>query len=131
MPANSPRQPRRSWKDDKPTGDRRGQRGWQKEPAAPGAKGPMLSRQGKIAIALGGLILGIIAVAAILLYPRTPDPPRLVLIRAGYETNLAVPENVAGVHGLDQLEAWAKDYNDHKAPGRHTIDLKRNELTRT
>jgi hypothetical protein len=129
MPANNPRQPRRSWKDDKPTGDRRGhgQRGWHKEPAAPGVKGPWLSRRGKIALAVTGLLLGIGAIAAFMLMPRAPDPPRLVLIGAGYETNPAVPANVAGVHALDQLQDWAEHY---KGPAGRIVEHKRAVLAR-
>src|SRR5260370_33200589 len=99
MPANNPRRPRRSWKDDKPSANRpgAGQRGWQKEPAAAGPKGPVLTRRGKIALALAGLFVGVIVIVFVLWKIRPIDAPRIVLIPAGNETNLAVPENVAGV----------------------------------
>lgn len=39
---------------------------------------------------------------------RPPQPGRLVLLGAGYETNLLVTENVAGLGGLKQLAALAE-----------------------
>jgi hypothetical protein len=41
-----------------------------------------------------------------------PPPARIVLVGAGYETNLAVPHNVYGREGLRSLAAWAGDRPD-------------------
>ncbi len=119
MPANNPRQPKRSWKDEKPLGGNPGpgQRGWHKEPTAAGPKGPLLTRRGKIALALAGLVVGVIAIVVVLYLMRTIEEPWIVVVRADYATNLAVPENVAGAHAAQQLENWGMDYNTkHRKP---------------
>src|SRR5260370_18476205 len=113
MPATDPRQPRRSWKDDKPAAGKpgQGQRGWHKEPAAAsGPKRPLLTRRGKIAVAVGGLFLGVIAFAVVMWFLDTIDAPRIVVIADGYETNLAVPPTVAAMHPAAQIRDCAPNY---------------------
>jgi hypothetical protein len=41
------------------------------------------------------------------LWLRPPSPGRLVLLGAGYETNLLVPDNAGGMRTLTQVFAWA------------------------
>ncbi len=129
MAANNPRQPKRSWKDDKPTGGRPGQRGWRAEKADAGAtRGPILTRRGKIILAVAGLTVGVIVLAIVLLWPKPNSVPRLVLVGAGYQTNLAQPENVLGVRGLDAVQTWAEGYNNAAQGPGSKIDLRRATL---
>jgi len=130
MATNNPRQPKRSWKDDKPAGGRPGQRGWRAEKSDAGAtKGPILTRRGKIILAASGLLIGVVVLAIVLLWPKPNSVPRFVLVGAGYQTNLAQPENVLGVRGLDAVQSWTEGYNNAaKGPGSK-VDVRRATLT--
>ncbi len=84
---------------------------------------------------VGAAAASTVAVAAgfvsVLLWPRPPHPVRFVLVAAGYETNLAVPHNVAGRRGLDDLRRWADEHNARFARGgRALVDVKVGELAR-
>ena len=133
MATNNPRQPKRSWKDDKPAGGRPGQRGWRAEKADAGAaRGPILTRRGKIILAVSGLTIGAVIVLAIVLLSSQACELGASLRprgRTGYQTNLAQPENVLGVRGLDAVQSWTESYNNAaKGPGSK-VDVRRATLT--
>jgi hypothetical protein len=121
MPSSS-QPPKRSWRDDA-SGGRGGatKREWQKEPGGPGAGGPRLSKRMKIILAVTSLLAVVVGVVVLWLLLHRPDPPRVVLIGAGYETNPAVPHNVYGKRGLADLKAWAEQ---NKSPGgEHSVQV--------
>ncbi len=127
MPNNNPRPPKRSWRGERAASARPsvGQPAWKAErKAAPGLR---VSRGVKIGAVLGLFLLVAAGAVAVYLWPRPPDPFRLVLVGAGYDQDLAVPSNALGRRGLDGLEQWAKDYND-KPFGREkgkNVEVKR------
>jgi hypothetical protein len=59
--------------------------------------------------------------------PESP-PLALVLIGAGYETNLALPHNADGLRALDDLQGWARDLNKGRPEGAR-LDVQRADLT--
>ena len=80
-------------------------RRWRREPGAGAAR-----RWGRRSV-FGLLTLAFVACTGLLVWAVLwfwpPRPARLVLVGAGYETNLAVPPNVYGREGLNALAAWA------------------------
>ena len=103
-PLNSPRHPWRSQPAPAaapPPDSRR----WRREPGSGTAR-----RWGRRSV-FGLLTLAFVACAVLLVWAVLwfwpPRPARLVLVGAGYETNLAVPPNVYGREGLNALAAWA------------------------
>ena len=105
MPSES--HPGQSWRPtvshpvlEEPTGPR-----WRRE--AQGGDGGRWPRRLLIAGLLGAFLLctGLLIWASFWLFP--PQPAGLVLIGAGYETNLAVPPNVHGRESMKELAAWA------------------------
>src|SRR5207253_2394212 len=84
----------------------------QVDAAPPAAKQPM-SRKSKLTLGavLLGLLAGLFVVIALLLQPVKPF--RLVVLSAGYETNLAVPHNVPGRTTSTELAAWGRKQSDH------------------
>jgi Mg-chelatase subunit ChlD len=126
---NPPQPPKRSWRDDAGARGAAKKREWQKEPGGTSA-GPRLGKRMKILLAGGGLLAILAGVVVMWLLLRRPDSPRLVLIGAGYETNLAVPHNVYGKRALGDLKAWADDHNQHRGgDSEHRIDVHQEELT--
>jgi hypothetical protein len=106
---------KRAWKDAvQKTGPATGKRQWQQTAPAPKARRP-LSRRARIGIVLGvlGAIVGVLAVLLYLLTP--PRPACLVLIGAGYEDNLAIPQNAAGWKGLEDLQRFAEESSEHRS----------------
>src|SRR5205814_1818850 len=89
-----------------------------------------ISKRMKILLAVTSLLAVVAVIVVVLLWLRGTDPPRLVLIGAGYETNLAVPHNAYGKRGLGDLKAWKEEYNKTRDPA-HSIDLREEELTAT
>ena len=116
MPAGDPRPPKRSWREGAASTPKSaaGKRAWKQEASA-GESGPLFTRRGKILLAAGGLLGVLGAIIAVYLWMRPIDPPRLVLIGAGYETNLAVPHNVQGRRALTELADWAREHNKNWA----------------
>jgi hypothetical protein len=124
MPSSS-QPPKRSWRDDGSGG--RGaatKREWQKEAGGSGGA-PRFSKRIKIILAATSLLTVVGGVVVLLLWIRHIDPPRLVLIGAGNETELAVPHNVYGMRGLRDLRAWAEQKNS----GTHALAPVEVELT--
>ena len=131
MPNNNPRTPKRSWRGDHTGSSRaaKGQPTWKAEKNAVGAS-PRLSRNMRIALVLALFLVVIGVIVVVWLIPHSPDPFRLVLIGPGYEQNLAVEPNVLGVHTLDDMEQWSKDYNDQPFHEKgKVIDVRRPALT--
>ena len=128
MPSAS-QPPKRSWRDD--TSGGRGatnKREWQKEPGK-GSRGPWFTKRVKVLLAVTSLLTVVVGVVVVLLLLRHTDPPRLVLIGAGYETNLAVPHNVYGKRGLGDLKEWADEHNkNHGSDAKNAIDVHQDEL---
>lgn len=122
---------KRSWRDDStPKAPQQGRiRNWQDKPEKT-IGGPAISRRTKILFAAGGLLVGVVAVLIVIFWPEGIDPPRLVLIGAGYETNLSLPHNVHGQRALNELKGWAeahnKDWGGQKEKG---IDIHHHDLT--
>jgi hypothetical protein len=110
MVPNQPNPSRRSWKDAAtPAGPSPGARQDWHHPDQPAPDRRRLSRNTLATLLLGGILVVGVALVAVLLWPSPPPPVRLVLVAAGYETNLAVPPNVAGRNGLRDLAAWGKE----------------------
>jgi hypothetical protein len=108
-PANSSR---RGWRDgaNKPAASNKdqGKRAWQKiEQPKTSKVSSGTSRGIKLGIAGGALAVLIGLLVWIVFWLRTPKPACLVLIGAGYETNLALPHNAAGWKGLEALNELA------------------------
>ena len=83
-----------------PTGPR-----WRRESQAGDSRWP---RRLGVAGLFGGFLActGLLVWASFWLFP--PKPAGLILVGAGYETNLAVPHNVAGREGMQELAAWSR-----------------------
>ena len=62
----------------------------------------------RVGLAWGGFLAVCAGFIWLTTWVRPPQPGRLVLLGAGYETNLLVSENVAGLGGLKQLAAIAE-----------------------
>jgi hypothetical protein len=114
---SSSRGPRKDpWKD----GGAKGPTGGSNQPWRPapitGAGGPpwWQTRQGKIVLLAGSIGVVLVTLVAVWLWPKPVKPPPLVLIKAGYEDDLAVPHNFWGAKGLDDLERWARDNPEWK-----------------
>jgi hypothetical protein len=120
---------KKSWREDPAGGapDKQGMRDWQRE-GDKGGRGGGLSLWWKRVLA-GGLFVIVAAVAVIVaLWPKKVPPPALVLIGAGYETNLGLPANAHGRRALDDLQGWAKDFNKGR-PEDNKLDVQREDLT--
>ncbi len=129
MPS-APQPSRRSWRDDA-AGGREGtnKRKWQKEPGQV-SNGLRFSKRTKIILATLMLLVVTGGVVGLWLLFRRFDPPRLVLIGAGYETNLTVPPNVYGKNSFADFTKWADDYNkQHPGDRERTMDVQQEELT--
>src|SRR5262249_26253492 len=113
---DSPTPRKRSWRDPvgpapKGPGPNQGARPWQQGPAAPTSNGNRpWSKRTKLALASPPLRAVGAGIVIVVLLSRPPRPLRLVLLYAGYEENLAVPHNVAGVKGPSDLRQWAQDH---------------------
>ncbi len=130
MADNNPRMPKRSWRDNPPSGatPKRGRRAWQKEQGREAA-GPWLTKKTKAILAGGAFVVVAAILLAVAFWPKPIKPFRLVLLGAGYETNLAVPANAYGQRGLNELAAWAGEYNDHWASHKDQgIDIRQQTL---
>jgi hypothetical protein len=108
---------------------RHSQPGWRNAPAkgaaragTPAWKGAVESAAAtrqpwsrKSKLLFGGALVGVLvgAFVIVLLLLRPVKPFRLVVLTAGYETNLAVPHNVAGKRSGAQLAAWARNVSAH------------------
>src|SRR5262249_36929005 len=106
MPSDRSRPPSRAWRRDGSARDRQqaAQPRWRRDKEAPAAPVVTLSRRKKLAIvgAATALLVGVLIWVVWWLFP--PKPAALVLVGAGYETNLAVPHNAEGWKGLKDLE---------------------------
>src|SRR5437588_362338 len=129
MGSSTPPDPSRSqkpgWRDAaKPAGSQRpagNQPAWRSQPTAAAPVKASSGRTWKIVL-VGTLLLGVIGgIIAWIFFIKPPKPIHVVLLGAGYENNLAIPHNAAGIHGLDDLEAWAKKRPD-------LVDVERREL---
>jgi hypothetical protein len=83
---------------------RRGLPRWRLEPRRPGRRRAALRTLATALcyLSLSGLLIWVV------LWLSPPQPARLVLLGAGYETNLAIPENVYGREALRDLEALTR-----------------------
>lgn len=129
MASNDPPR-RKSWKDaatpassSKPGSPK----GWHHATPADAKAAAGGARKTWIAVIVSAILIVAGAFIWFVLLPRNPPPVRMVLIGAGYETNLAVPQNVAGSNVLDALEGWAKDYNAGRQKGQQ-FDVRRHVL---
>ena len=77
---------------------------WRLEPLATGKRRTLLKTLavGLLYLFLSGLLIWVV------LWLSPPQPARLVLIGAGYETNLAIPQNVPGRELLKDLEVLTR-----------------------
>jgi hypothetical protein len=128
-PGNDPRPQKRSWRDGASTPNKgaAGKQTWRQE-ASSGPKGPFLTRRGKILLASGGLLAVLGTIIAVYLWLRPIDPPRLVLIGAGYETHLPVPQNVYGHRSLDDLADWAKKNKTWAGDKDKAVEIRQDDL---
>ena len=86
-----------------PTGPR-----WRRE--FQGGDGNRWPRRLRVGGLIGAFLLctGLLIWASFWLFP--PQPAGLVLVGAGYETNLAVPPNVSGRESMKELAAWTNSH---------------------
>jgi hypothetical protein len=125
----SPQPPKRSWRDDAGRGGPT-KREWQKDASGGSGGGPRFSRRLKIILAISALFAVIGGVVIWWLMLRHTDPPRYVLIQAGYETNLTVPHNVYGKRVVADLKAWSEEQNkNYRGDEEHSISTREEELT--
>src|SRR5262249_21390904 len=132
MPNDQPRPPQRAWRDAaaSPSSPSKGGPAWkgQVDAAPPTPRQPM-SKKAKLTLGVGllGALAGLIVVIILLLRPVKPF--RLVVLSAGYETNLAVPHNVPGRTAATELAAWGRQRDAHPSldiegqPAELTNDL--------
>jgi hypothetical protein len=131
MAENNPRLPKRAWRDNQPAGaaPKQGRRAWQKE-LGQESSGPRLTKKTMIALVGGAFVVVAAVLLAVVFWPVPIKPYHLVLIGAGYETNLAVPANVYGKRGLADLRKRADEYNrlweGHKDQG---VEVRQVNLT--
>src|SRR5947209_1535312 len=105
MPADQPRGPNRAWKNQAagPAAAGTGKRAWQKAPdAATGPQRPW-SKKSKLGLATFAVSAIIALMIGVVLYLRPAKPACLVLIGTGFEEEMAVPHNVYGWKGLEDL----------------------------
>jgi Mg-chelatase subunit ChlD len=114
MPNNNPNRPlkNRAWRDGAAAAKRRptGERAWQRDAAAVGTR-PRFSRRMQIGVALGLMTVVAVVLVLVYLFYHPTQPFRLVIVTAGYQQNLSVPHNVAGVHDADGLQELSKGLN--------------------
>jgi hypothetical protein len=111
MADNAPRPPQRAWRNDLPGPAKPGkaQRAWKAGGQDAAQARQPWSRRSKLFLA-GGLfavLVGVFTIVVLWLIPAKPI--RLVLVTAGYETNLSIPHNVAGRQTAAKLAALFKD----------------------
>src|SRR5271166_6326919 len=103
MPPDQSQPQNRGWRNNAKPGDRKSeaQKAWRKERVVPSAAGKRpMSRKAKLAL-VALLIMGVGGGIVWLIFLISPvKPVYLVLIGAGYETNLAIPHNVYGMESL-------------------------------
>src|SRR5262249_58234253 len=116
MPNEQPRPPQRAWRDAaaSPSSPSKGGPAWkgQVDAAPPTPRQPM-SKKAKLTLGVGllGALAGLIVVIILLLRPVKPF--RLVVLSAGYETNLTVPHNVPGRTTSAKIAARARTHSAH------------------
>jgi hypothetical protein len=106
MPPEKPGPPNRAWRNAaKPAaGKNDAQKAWRREPTAPTKVRSGMSRRAKAGL-LGLGSLGIVGLIILIIWWLRPiKPVYVVLIGAGYETNLAVDHNVFGLTAQKQFE---------------------------
>lgn len=110
-PTDPPARPRPSWKQaSKPSASRRKASGpkWKKDAeAASGGTG----RRSRALRLVGAIVASLVCCGLLIwiaLWLRPLRPSGLVLLGAGYETDLAVPPNVVGWNGLKALTELAR-----------------------
>jgi hypothetical protein len=84
-------------------------------------------RKRRFLFVTSGLFAVTLAIVFLVWLLRPAPPIRLVLIGAGYETNLAVPHNVPGANGLNALHSWAQSYT---AREKDRSEVRRATLTK-
>ena len=124
MPNDPPQPPQRAWRGALPStgGPAKGGPAWKGSPGPAAAARKPWSRKTKLTLGVGllGALAGLFVVVVLL--PRPVKPFRLVLLSAGYETDLAVPHNVPGRKTVAKLAAWA---GANEKIGVHRPDLTR------
>src|SRR5262249_21551348 len=118
----------RSWRHKAGSAERKreAQPQWRREPATPGAPARRVSRKTKItATAVGFLgFCGLLIWAVLLLMP--PKAACLVPVYAGYEENLAVPQNLYGRNSVQDLVKLTESDAGSFFWGSGAIHLQRN-----
>lgn len=108
MSSDKSRKP--SWRSEVPKKERKQEArpAWQREAESTAPAEPRWNRKTKIGVG----VLGFLAFNALLIWVIywlwPPKPSCLVLLGAGYEDNLAVPQNVYGQNGLEALAEVAR-----------------------
>jgi hypothetical protein len=112
--ANPPPPRKKSWRDTAEAPKARGgKQAWQEKPGGGPVPPSFWSRRKtRLAAVITALALVTLGFAIWTTYFRPPRPIVLVLLRAGYEDNLAVPHNVPGANGGDAVARWAKGYTE-------------------
>jgi hypothetical protein len=130
MPNNNPRPPKRSWRDEGSSekGHAPGRRKWHKEGEAKGPAEPRIGRGAKIALAAAALVAVGVGIWIVIEWLRPVKPFQLVLIGAGYESNLSVPHNVPGRRAIADLSDWAEHYNQWVGDEKKRIQITPKEL---
>jgi hypothetical protein len=121
--------PRRGWRQQASGAaqGKKAQYGWRQEAPVSDKVQRKWSRSTKIGVASATLLVGAGVLIWVVLQLIPVKPVRLVLIGAGYETNLAVPPNVLGRRGLRDLETWVN--NNPRDEIKRKIDVHAADLT--
>jgi hypothetical protein len=133
--ANTPRGPKRSWRDGGEAAHRHSpQQKWAGGKSGPAADGPStgggLSRRSQLILAGGALLVAVVVGIVVILMLRPNPAPRVIIIGPGNETNLLPPLNSAGQNALADVEAWAKNQQNWAGAGKeHGVITKRQDLT--
>lgn len=77
----------------------------------------------KIGMAIASLGIVSALVVVVILWLQPEPPPRLILITAGYEDNLAVPQNVAGRRAARAMQNWAEKHNSTTSNPKDKIEV--------
>jgi hypothetical protein len=83
-------------------------------------------RRWRVGVAFGLFLAVCAGFLWLTMWLRPPQPGRLLLFGAGYDTNLLVPENTLGLGGLKQLAAFAEKADLLKPAAAGLVELRSN-----
>ena len=136
MPADGSKTPKRSWKGSGGSASRSGgaNPAWRQGAKAEVEPKLQTSQSTRVIIAAASCAVAVGLIVWLVLLLRPVRPACLLLVRADYATNLAVPHNVfgaEGVRGLEELAPPPKGWGLFGAQHLRPIDNKTRELNKS